>query len=135
MTALHQELATQCAAIQTEMDALASAIDTLQGSRGTPRTAPSRGGRAGRRGRPVTRANAKGAIRGPRGEGASLKDYIVKVLTSAGSAMRLTDVADAVVSAGYPTTSQNLPNQVSMALNSMRKQKRIRKVGRGMYQV
>jgi hypothetical protein len=116
------------------MDALASAIDTLQGGRSTARTAPSGGGRTAKRGRPVKSPNVKGAIRGPRGEGASLKDFIMRVLTSAGSPMRLTDVADAVVSAGYPTTSQNLPNQVSMALNAMKKQKRIKKVGRGMYQ-
>ena len=121
MNAYHAELASRCAAIQTEMDALASAIRTMQG--GAPTAARKSAGRR------------SGAVRGPRGEGASLKDYIARVLGSAGSAMRLTDVANAVVSAGYPTKSRNLPNQVSMAMAAMVKKRLIRKVGRGLYRV
>jgi hypothetical protein len=43
------------------------------------------------------------------------------------------DVAHGVVNAGYPTRSKNLPNQVSMAMAAMVKQRRVRKLSRGLY--
>jgi len=126
LTSYHDELASQCAALKEEMDAMAGAIQTLRrGKGGAPRSAS----------RPAGAARRSGAVRGPRGTGQSLKDYIAGVLGSSGSAMRLMDVAKAVVSAGYPTKSKNLLNQVNMAIADMKRKKLVRKVGRGLYEI
>jgi hypothetical protein len=129
MRAYHNELSSRCAELQQEMDALSNAMNTMQGAGGVR-------GRGGRRSRGAARRrSAPGgrATAGRRAEGQSLKDYIANVLSSAGAAMRMTDITKGVMAAGYPTRSRNLSNQVSMALAAMTRKRRIRKVGRGLY--
>lgn len=127
----HSQLAARCEAIQSEMNAIAAAMSALgsapRASRSSrlaaaPVSAVRRG--AGRPGRPV---------RGPRGEGRSLKDFIRKVVSSSGSPLRVVEITQGVLKAGYATSSRNLANQVSMALADMTKKKLVRKVGRGTY--
>jgi hypothetical protein len=119
MTAYHAELSQRCSAMQTEMKALAEAMSSLRRFHGrAPQARSSGGGRLA-----------------ARGEGGSLKDFITRVLSAAGTSMRLTEVSRAVKKAGYPTKSKNLPNQVSMALAAMGKKNLVRKTGRGLYRV
>ncbi len=120
LTACRSQLAAECADLQRKMNALENALQSLR-SGGAPARRPT----AGRR-----------VPRGPRRvRSGSLKDYITRVLGSANGAMRLTDISRAVVKAGYPTRSRNLPNQVSMAMAAMAKKRLIRRVGRGLYRV
>jgi len=133
MNAFHDQLASQCALIQSEMSAIAGAIKALGASpRGAGFARPA--GSASQMSRGRTRRGGK-PIRGPRGEGNSLKDYIRKVVASGNSPLRVVEIASGVVKAGYQTSSSNLSNQVSMALADMTKKKLVRKVDRGTYTV
>ena len=131
MNAYHDQLASKCAAIQSEMSAIATAIEALGASPRAARparlaaasVASIRRGTAGR-GRP---------IRGPRGDGNSLKDYIRSVVAGGSGPLRVVEITSGVLKSGYQTSSQNLANQVSMALADMTKKKLVRKVGRGTY--
>ena len=118
MRTYHSDLAAQCSRLQERMSALSGAIDTMAGL-----GAPTKG----------RRGPTSAATRGPRPAGGSLKEYITRVLGSAGSPLRLTDIAKGVKRAGYKTRSKNLPNQVSMALADLAKKRHIRKVSRGIY--
>ena len=118
MRAYHDELTNRCAQLQAEMTAISSAMDAMASvgkvsfSSATP----------ARRGRPRGRVG-----------GGSLKDFIGNVLGSSGSPMKLINITSGVTRAGYQSKSRNLSNQVSMALAEMTKNRRIRKVSRGMY--
>ncbi len=126
MHAYHAQLAAECNRIQSAMAALESAMMVMGG--GAPAAAPSPVKRGP--GRPPGRPAA--ARPGPRPAGKSLKDYISKVL-SGGSILSVKDITQKVQQAGYPTRSNNLSNQVSMALSQMQKAKQLKKVGRGQY--
>ncbi len=134
MNAIHNRLQSQCTVIQTKMSALAEAMKVLGSA---PRSAgASAARRPSRRSRPSRRPSAsRGArpVRGPRGSGNSLKDFIRNVVSSSSKPMRLMDITDGVVKAGYETSSKNLSNQVSMALAKMSKKRIVRKVDRGVY--
>jgi len=128
MRAYHAQLAAQCASVEAEMSAISTAMRAMGAvpqRSATARPSAARPAR-GRGGRP---------IRGPRGAGRSLKDYIAKVVSGSGQAMRLVDITNGVKKSGYQTSSKNLSNQVSMALADMARRKRVRKVARGMYSV
>ena len=63
----------------------------------------------------------------------SLKDYVVRVLGDAKEPMRVKDIENGIVSAGYTTKGKSLPNQVSMALADLAKTRKVKKVARGLY--
>ena len=115
MKSYHQGLVRHRTALDTEISAVAQAIEAL----GAPSPgAPARRRRARRR--PLRRGN-------------SLKEFIGKVLAASAKPMTVKDLGSRVVKAGYKTKSKNLGNQISMALAQMRKVKQVKKVSRGMY--
>jgi len=120
MRGYHEQLAAKCASLQSEMQAVATAIEAM-GAAVTTKT--------------VRRAPAKASAvrRGPRPTGKSLKDYISQVLSSVARPMSVKDLSKRVVRSGYKTKSKSLGNQISMALAQMSKKKQVRKVSRGMY--
>jgi hypothetical protein len=127
MKAYYSKLASQCEAIQSEMEALSGAMKVLG-------AAPARtvsGKKASKSGPRLTGI----PVRGPRGEGQSLKDFIRRVLTAARRPMRVVDITTGVKRIGYQSSSQNLANQVSMALADMSKKKLVKKVDRGNFSV
>ncbi len=65
------------------------------------------------------------------GRSGSLKDMIVKTLRQRAKALSPQEIADAVIKAGYNTTSANLTKAVSNALPTIDS---VKKVGRGLYQ-
>lgn len=127
----HSNLSSQCAAIEAEMQGIATAIDSISGaaagSAGAPRKRgrPAKKGGSARRGRPPGRKSGKGPRAG------SLPDFILRVLGQRKSALSLKDIAASVVKAGYKTKSRHLSTAVSNALPKIRG---VKKVGRGMYQ-
>ncbi len=120
MKGYHEQLASKCASLQSEMQAVATAIEAM-GSAVSTRT--------------VRRAPAKATAvrRGPRPTGKSLKDYIGQVLSSVSQPISVKDLSKGVVKSGYKTKSKSLGNQISMALAQMSKKRHVRKVSRGMY--
>ena len=116
LTAHHQALVKQQAALQDEIDSISAAIDALGGVR---RRAP------GRPRRKVKRAGRRAVRKG------SLKSYVLRVLKSRGE-MAVKDIAKAVKRSGYKTGSKNFPNQVSNALAQMDE---LTKTGRGRYKL
>lgn len=120
--AARDELATQRDALDTQIQALDAALRTVGGGVSTG------GGGAGGRGRRGRRGPRPG--RGPRA--GSLKDHIVKVLNRAGGAMRVKDIATAVVSSGYKSKNKTLAKSVGVALRDLRGVKR---VGRGRFRI
>lgn len=127
MKKYHVELASRCQAIQTEMNVISQCLATMGGRSSAPVVRARTTKMAPRAGSTNT------APRGPRGVGNSLKDFITKVLTDAGEAMRLSEISEGIMLAGYRTSSKNLPNQVSTALADMARRKRLRKLSRGLY--
>jgi hypothetical protein len=84
-------------------------------------------------------AIAAGGIGGRMGAGgkrarndASLQDVIHQVLTKAGGPVSVGDIRDKVLATGYRSTSANFRGIVNQTLI---KDKRFSKAGRGMYQV
>lgn len=110
----------QLMAQRAGLDEKLASIDRILGG-GAPRTpaaapAAAKRGRGGRRGR-----------RGPRA--GSLKEYILNVLDQAGKPMRVTDIASAVVDAGYKSKNKTLAKSVGIALAQLK----VKKYGRGLY--
>lgn len=139
MRTYHANLISQRRRLDEEIAAVESAMRVLagRGSRaaGAAVGAVSRAARPAQRaaGRAAARATGLGrATRGRRPAGASLKDFIRKVLARAGGPMKVKDITDAVLRAGYRTSSKTLANQVSMALAQM---KEVQKVGRGVFRL
>lgn len=129
LRAYHADLASQAAALETEMASIGDAIEAM----GSPAPAAAASRAKGRPGRPKGTANRGGARPGPRPAGTSLKDYITKVLGQSPRAMRVKDITSAVVRAGYKSKSKTLPNQVSTMLADMAKSRKIKKMGRGLF--
>lgn len=135
MSTYHNELESRLAQIQSEMTALSDAMAALGGARsaaprvGRPAGRPAGAGRAAAVGRPGHR----GARRGPRPAGGSLREHIERVVRGAGGPIRLAELTQGVVRSGYQTSSKNLSNQVSMVIADMVKRRQIKKVDRGTY--
>jgi hypothetical protein len=77
---------------------------------------------AGKRGRPA----GGGGVRP-----GSMKDYILKVLAG-GRVMRVNEIAQAILDAGFKTKNQTLAKSVGIALAQM---PQLKKVGRGKYRI
>jgi hypothetical protein len=125
LKAYHKDLAARCAGLQSEVDAVSSAICAMEGVRPVAVSRPGP--------RKATRAAV--ARRGPRPAGTSLKDYIVKVLGGSARPVSVADLSKGVVRAGYKTKSRNLGNQISMALAQLAKARKVKKHSRGMYKM
>jgi len=125
----HNELSGRIAALEAEQAAIAGALQVLSTRGGRAKT-KAKGKRKGRAGRPPGSKSV--ARRGPRPEGKSLRDFVLKVVKPS-TPMSVKNIASAVKSAGYQTSSSNLPNQVSMLLATMVKQRQVRKLRRGQY--
>jgi hypothetical protein len=82
------------------------AVQTRDGMRRGPRAAA-----------PAAPAKRRG--RGPRPEAGSLREYILKVLRDAGRPMRPKEVEQAVLEAGYKTTSQRFSVIVNQTLTKL----------------
>lgn len=144
LSAYHRSLAAQCATIQGEMNAISDALAAL-GTAAAPargagrKPAAKRGRPAGRPvgrppGRPKAAAAGGSAGRGRRPAGGSLKDYIMRTLGSTRGPVSVKAIAGTVKKSGYKSKSKNLGNQVSMALIELVQKRRVKKVGRGIYQ-
>lgn len=129
MKAYYSRLASQCEALQSEMEALSGAMKVLGAA-----PAPARSGSGNKASKGEPRLTGI-PVRGPRGEGQSLKDYIRRVLTAGRRPMQVADITAGVKRIGYQSSSQNLANQVSMALADMNKKKLVKKLDRGSYSV
>jgi len=60
-----------------------------------------------------------------------MKDYILKVLAG-GRVMRVNEIAQAILDAGFKTKNQTLAKSVGIALAQM---PQLKKVGRGKYRI
>jgi len=84
--------------------------------------APAPAAPAAKRGRPA---------RGGGVRPGSMKDYILKVLAG-GRVMRVNEIAQAILDAGFKTKNQTLAKSVGIALSQM---PQLKKVGRGKYRI
>lgn len=126
----HQFLESERDALSAQIDAIASAISTLDGQRITP-SPRRRAGRASSTRRASTPAGGAAPSKGGAGgyrEG-TLKFHIHAALSSAGGPVKLSDLVAAVRRA-KASKSKSLPKKVSGALAEMAGVKRI---GRGLY--
>jgi len=130
MQAYHGKLANHCAEIQAQMDVIANVM-SMMGSRVSSGASRVRGSASARIA--GARRIHGSAVSGPRPKGESLKDYILRAVKSAGSALSPSDIAASVTKAGYKTASKNFPNQISMALAEMVRKRLVKKLGRGEY--
>jgi hypothetical protein len=145
---LCEEKEAQIGRLLERREALAAELESLDAelggsgrgrSRGPGRPRGSRGARGRRRGpgRPPKAAKAgrgrrgKRGARGPRGEG-GLQNMIRKALASSSEPMKLADLAQAVLDAGYQTSSSRFGVIVGQRLSEM---KDVKKAGRGLYTI
>lgn len=91
------------------------AVQVRDGMRRAPRAAAPAPAPAKRRGRPA------------RAEAGSLREYIVKVLRNAGRPMRPKEVEQAVLDAGYKTTSQRFSVIVNQTLTKLVEQGQVKR--------
>lgn len=112
-----QEALSNLVAERNRLDAQIHAIEQALASMGgrTRVVTPATGGGRGRRG----------------GAGGSLKDFIERVMAGKGT-MRVRDVTDAVLAAGYPTQNKTLAKSVGIALTQM---PNVKKKGRGEFEL
>lgn len=81
----------------------------------------------------VAKAGKKAARRGRKGGARkSLTACLIDILASAKGSVRAMDLAGAVIKAGYVTKDKNFKNTVAKTLG---KDKRFKRVGRGMYKL
>ncbi len=134
MNAYHKDLASQCAVLQAEMDGIGAALSAMGAAAAAPKRGPGRpkGSKAKKAPAAAPAAGGKSG-RGRRPAGGSLKDFIVKVLKDSSGTISVKNIAGGVKRSGYKTKSQNLGNQVSMALIELVKARKVKKVGRGQY--
>jgi hypothetical protein len=109
----HAHLTARRAELDGRITALDQALAALDGS-------PAAAGTAGRR--------ATGGSPRP----GSLKEFIRRVLRADGGPMRVMDIAQAVLDAGFRTGDKTLRHSVSVALRHLRG---VKKVERGVYRV
>lgn len=88
-----------------------------------------------------TAAAARAVTRGPAKPGRrsatkyrpnSLKDYITRVLGASGKVMRVKEITQGVLKAGYKTKNKSLSTSVGLALADM---PNVKKVGHGKYRL
>jgi hypothetical protein len=94
-----------------------------------------RGKKAGKRGKKATRkvrTAKRGKAAGKRATRKPLVHYIQKVLGKTKKGMRVKDMVQAVIDAGYHTTSKHFYRAVA---SQLRKRKNFRRVSRGMYKL
>jgi hypothetical protein len=126
-------------ALAAELQQLDAELGGSGSGRGRAAGRRRRGGRGRRRGpgRPpkATKGRRGGrrkrGARGPRGEG-GLQNMIRKALASSSEPMKLADLAQAVLDAGYQTSSSRFGVIVGQRLSEM---KDVKKAGRGLYTV
>ena len=116
MRAYHAELTTMRGSLDSQINAIESAMSAMGGLQA--KAAP-------RRGRPPGRTTRRA------GRAGSLKESIVNVLRTQRTAMSPRELSSAVVRAGYKTKAKDLTKAISNILPQL---KMIKKVGRGMYQ-
>ena len=130
----HGELASQRIALDTQLDALARAIEAFGAA--SP-AAPARKRKYVKKARPVAtrpgrKAKAKPKAKAAAGRPGSLKDYIVRVLRQTSRPLSPRDMGTAAMKAGFKTKSKDLTKAVS---NTLPKMKGIKKIGFGKYQL
>lgn len=113
----HNELMTRRSSLETEIGAIASAIEAMGA------VAPQK--RAGRK--PKRARSARAHVRA-----GSLKDYIGRVLRQHTKPMSPNDIARRVLKAGFKTKAKDFPKAISNTLPEM---KIVKKVGFGMYRL
>ena len=118
MRAHHAELLAQRLSLETQMNALAGAMETLGAA--TPRGVTRSTGK--KRGRPVGAVGRKG----------SLKSYIVRVLRQRSTPMSLKDIGTRVKKAGFKTKAKDLTKAVSNTIPGL---KSVKRVGHGKYRL
>ncbi len=113
----HAQLLDRRAQLEEQISAVESALRAVGAAAG---------------GRPTARVG-RGPGRPPGGapRPGSLKDYILRVLSS-GGVMAVKDIAAAVVKAGYQSKNKTLAKSVGIALRQL---KEVRKVGRGRFRL
>ncbi len=109
----HAHLTARRAELDGRIAVLDEALAALDGS-------PAAGGTPGRR------AKAGGPVRG------SLKEFIQRVLRADGGPMQVSDIARAVLDAGFRTRDKSLAHSVGAALRHM---PGVKKVGCSVYRV
>jgi hypothetical protein len=110
-------------------------ISTLAGESPQRVRGKKAGQRAGKRGKKATRkvrTAKKGKAAGKRATRKPLVHYIQKVLGKTKKGMRVKDMVQAVIDAGYHTTSKHFYRAVA---SQLRKRKNFRRVSRGMYKL
>ncbi len=125
MQAYHNNLNSQRVTIDTEIDAIARAMQALGGSRGTRTRGPRRG-----RGRIARRRRGPSTGRGARA--GSLKEFIARVLRQSSKPMSPNEIGVNVMRAGFKTKSRDLTKAVS---NTLPQVKGVRRVGFGAYRI
>ncbi len=114
----HSELLEQRNAIDAQIDAFATAMETIGATASiSVKTATGK-----KRGRPVASVGRKG----------SLKNYIDRVFRETSKPLNLKDIGMRVKKAGFKTKSTNVTKAISNTLPGLKKVKR---VGYGLYQM
>ena len=123
------EMQTYCAELSSRraaLDAQIAAVETALNAMGEVGAAPPPRATARRVGRPRMRGPARQLRSG------SLKDCIGQSLRQSSKPLGPTEIASAVLKAGYQTTSRNFVRRVSNALLGL---KGLKRAGRGKYQM
>ena len=150
MRMYHDDLVTQRAGLESQIQNLEAAMDALGGTGSAGRMAPRKrrgrppGRRAKRRGRPPgSRTGARiGRPPGSKtvkrrgrppggGRKGSLRDMIQQVLRQSSRPMSPTEISNAVVGAGYSTKAKDLTKAVSNTLPDLP----VKRVGFGQYRM
>ncbi len=135
LTTAYRDLLDQRDEIDRQIAALEHAITTMQGSASNGTVVGISGAR---RSRPVARRQSRRGPGRPRGSTAkgyrkgSVKALIVDTLSARGKAMRVPEVAKAILAAGYKTKNQTFAKSVGIAMTEMPEVKR---VARGVYKL
>lgn len=114
LMAQRAQLDAQIQAVEQALRAMGAAPAAAVATRVAPGV-PARG-----------RPGGRGGVRA-----GSMKDYILKVLAN-GRVMRVNEIAQAILDAGYKTKNKTLAKSVGIALAQMTQ---VKKVGRGRYRI
>lgn len=125
-------LRSERTAIDQRIASIDAAVRSIgAGGRTKPAAAPAPSRPAGA---PAARATRRIGRAGPgrRPPGATLKDFIVRVLGANGGVMAVKDIASAVRRAGFPTKNKALAKSVG---NALAKMSNVARVGRGKFRL
>lgn len=123
LQAARAELAAQRGAVDRQIAAVDAALSAFGAAGG------GGGARVGGGARAVGRPKGSGARTAGVRKG-SLKEYLLRVLNSAGGVMAVKDITSAVLRAGYKSKNQTLAKSVGIALTET---PGVKKVGRGKF--